>query len=407
MASPRCSAAFAALGIVILGALLVFHDQGKMQIGGLKTSIVVSNVKRSRVVVTSAGTGASKSSGVVPDEALADSPVAKPTESAVTTSDDAKVIEKTTGNSSFGHADRFACQGELVPRRREPPKFSDPSVQAAIQQYLEVPSGSQRVGKELRDLFLNAGADHIQTYIVWDRSSFGTSVFNAKDLERIQKRLRKRRVLNYPDDRLLYKVMEEWPQIFKDKHAMIPGSEKPHYELLLYELWGAKNVSTVDYRKFTTADPRINVELVADFWKAPYQFDSALSWSNFEHDGLGRYGDPVNPDGDLDAVREIWSLLKPGGYLVVAVPASITGKFEICLNKHRQYNDERLANLAIGYEVIARYRALSCSFSPSAEHVPCANDGGHTLLVLQKRCGTMEYLKDLAKTSLQRAAPNC
>ena len=35
------------------------------------------------------------------------------------------------------------------------------------------------------------------------------------------------------------------------------------------------------------------------------------------HPGLGRYGDPLNPDGDIEAMGRIRSLLKPGYYLVL------------------------------------------------------------------------------------------
>ena len=41
-------------------------------------------------------------------------------------------------------------------------------------------------------------------------------------------------------------------------------------------------------------------------------FDAIVSFSGLEHDGLGRYGDPVNPYGDFSAMREIWLCLKPG-----------------------------------------------------------------------------------------------
>ena len=40
------------------------------------------------------------------------------------------------------------------------------------------------------------------------------------------------------------------------------------------------------------------------------------------HDGLGRYGDPLNPDGDLSAVREMRALLKPRGWLLLGVPTN-------------------------------------------------------------------------------------
>jgi len=29
-----------------------------------------------------------------------------------------------------------------------------------------------------------------------------------------------------------------------------------------------------------------------------YLFDMVFSFSSIEHDGLGRYGDPLNPNGD-------------------------------------------------------------------------------------------------------------
>ena len=43
-------------------------------------------------------------------------------------------------------------------------------------------------------------------------------------------------------------------------------------------------------------------------------------FSGVEHDGMGRYRDPMNPDGDLAAVREMALCLRPGGVLLLAVP---------------------------------------------------------------------------------------
>jgi Caenorhabditis protein of unknown function, DUF268 len=34
-------------------------------------------------------------------------------------------------------------------------------------------------------------------------------------------------------------------------------------------------------------------------------FDAGFSISSFEHDGLGMYGDPLDPDGDLKAMRKM------------------------------------------------------------------------------------------------------
>ena len=51
-----------------------------------------------------------------------------------------------------------------------------------------------------------------------------------------------------------------------------------------------------------------------------------------EHIGLGRYGDPLNPQGTVHAARELSRVLAPGGNLYFAVPV---GKPRLCFNGHR------------------------------------------------------------------------
>lgn len=48
------------------------------------------------------------------------------------------------------------------------------------------------------------------------------------------------------------------------------------------------------------------------------EIDLTVSYSGIEHDGLGRYGDPVNPNGDVSALRELWLLTRPSGILLVS-----------------------------------------------------------------------------------------
>ncbi len=38
-------------------------------------------------------------------------------------------------------------------------------------------------------------------------------------------------------------------------------------------------------------------------------FDAAFSMSSFDHDGLGRYGDPLGPDSDLLAMDTVKRLV--------------------------------------------------------------------------------------------------
>jgi hypothetical protein len=81
----------------------------------------------------------------------------------------------------------------------------------------------------------------------------------------------------------------------------------------------------------------------------PVAFDAAISISSFEHDGLGRYGDPINPEGDLDAMNKMKSMLNPGATLFLSVPM---GKDTIVWNVHRIYGRHRLPLLLEGWKVL-------------------------------------------------------
>ena len=58
-----------------------------------------------------------------------------------------------------------------------------------------------------------------------------------------------------------------------------------------------------------------------------------------EHIGLGRYGDPLDYDGDLKAMAELIRVLKPEGNLLFVVPI---GKPRIMFNAHRIYSFEQI-----------------------------------------------------------------
>lgn len=61
-----------------------------------------------------------------------------------------------------------------------------------------------------------------------------------------------------------------------------------------------------------------------------------------EHIGLGRYGDPLDPQGDIKAAKELIRVLEPGGSLLIAVP---TGKARIQFNAHRIYEVEQIIEM--------------------------------------------------------------
>lgn len=61
-----------------------------------------------------------------------------------------------------------------------------------------------------------------------------------------------------------------------------------------------------------------------------------------EHIGLGRYGDPIDPEGARKAAAELVRALAPGGRLYVSAPV---GRERVCFNAHRVFAPESLASM--------------------------------------------------------------
>jgi hypothetical protein len=58
-----------------------------------------------------------------------------------------------------------------------------------------------------------------------------------------------------------------------------------------------------------------------------------------EHIGLGRYGDPLDPQGTKKAARELSRCLAVGGNLYFSLPI---GKERLCFNAHRIHDPETI-----------------------------------------------------------------
>ena len=68
-----------------------------------------------------------------------------------------------------------------------------------------------------------------------------------------------------------------------------------------------------------------------------------------EHVGLGRYGDPLDYDGDLAAMRELARVVAPGGDLLFVVP---TGKARIQFNAHRIYSWKQVRDQFAAFDLL-------------------------------------------------------
>ncbi len=91
----------------------------------------------------------------------------------------------------------------------------------------------------------------------------------------------------------------------------------------------------------------------ADLLSLPFSENSIPSLSCMhviEHIGLGRYGDPLDPDGDLKAIQELTRVLSPKGDLLFVVP--VGGQPRINFNAHRIYSYEQIISYFKELELI-------------------------------------------------------
>ena len=135
------------------------------------------------------------------------------------------------------------------------------------------------------------------------------------------------------------------------------SSLTPWVELILQSETKASQITTVEYNAPIIEDSNAGLSTlsVADLPSAHAKgtrFDVIVSFSGIEHDGLGRYGDPVHPYGDLAAMREMWACLPVGGLLLLGIP--MCAHDQLIWPDHRIYGPHRLKLLLKGYKLLGR-----------------------------------------------------
>lgn len=93
----------------------------------------------------------------------------------------------------------------------------------------------------------------------------------------------------------------------------------------------------VDYRPLRASLPGLEC-CAGDILALPFADGSEASVSCLhvlEHIGLGRYGDPIDPEGSRKAAAELSRVVAPGGTLYLSVPV---GRPRICFNAHRVFD---------------------------------------------------------------------
>lgn len=90
----------------------------------------------------------------------------------------------------------------------------------------------------------------------------------------------------------------------------------------------------VDYRPLKVSLPGLT-SIAGNILDLPFTGDSVESLSCLhviEHIGLGRYGDPIDPQGSVKAALELQRIVRHGGKLFLSLPI---GRERICFNAHR------------------------------------------------------------------------
>lgn len=175
-------------------------------------------------------------------------------------------------------------------------------------------------------------------------------VFTRRRVAANLRKVRRREEVYYgATDTWLYAALERHP--VRDLHVVNMGSTNPWYESVALA-FGARQVTVIEYNEIVSKHPRIRALTPADFERAPATFDAAFSISSFEHDGLGRYGDPLNPEADLEAMARLRTIVRPGGLLYLAVPVGLD---KVVWNAHRIYGALRLPLLTEGFELIEAF----------------------------------------------------
>ena len=111
--------------------------------------------------------------------------------------------------------------------------------------------------------------------------------------------------------------------------------------------------------------------------------DFVATFSSIEHSGLGRYGDALDPTGDLLEARKIHCVLKSGGLLFLGLP---TGKDAVFFNAHRVYGILRWSMLVAGWHFEGVFRVNNQDigdFHKFADLLERANYQ-HAVVVLRK-----------------------
>ena len=154
-----------------------------------------------------------------------------------------------------------------------------------------------------------------QVTTVWNKKMIEKSIISARNNNL-------RGTYSVSETNALRDGLKHTPGI-RNGRVLVIGSRDPWVEACVLEA-GAQEVVTLEYGKINCFHGSIKTIVPNDF-RSSYKnktlgmFDAVVTFSSVEHSGLGRYGDALNPWGDIIAIARAWCVTKHGGGLAIGV----------------------------------------------------------------------------------------
>lgn len=210
----------------------------------------------------------------------------------------------------------------------------------------------------------------IDKFIKNDRAKRGLYIMGGKCIEAF---LKKRDKQKFSKDARKYQKMNQYPSFKINRRYLYPiiseyrGSAGSTGDYFWQDLWGAVRIAKekpelhydigsrvdgfiahmialkipvrlIDIRPLDEKLPGVsfcqadatNLEGIPDD-----SVESISALCSLEHFGLGRYGDPIDPEACFKAFHAVQRVVKPGGRIYISLPV---GKERCCFNAHRVFD---------------------------------------------------------------------
>lgn len=217
----------------------------------------------------------------------------------------------------------------------------------------------------MRDEFLGFREDEVLLTKQYHQERFSggkaaTPVWTVKSIESMKKQSMDGKLIGNYGGKGTAKLRGYAAKYCKGKHVAVVGSKSPWLEAVLLGA-GARHVTTIEYGAIVSQHPKVttltNAEFNERFLDGSLEpFDAFMSFSSMEHAGLGRYGDSLNPWGDVIMAAKMHCALKPGGIAIIGVPTLKDGGEGLVFNAHRQYGRARWPVLLTNYKPLPQIK---------------------------------------------------